>query len=260
LKEKLRQQAVRVAGAESRPELLDELAEVLDVVLALGATHGISREQLEARRRERHGARAPSVSSAAGFARSGAALAVRHADSSRGLRALRRALLANRARALPQSREARWPRPRSASADRRVEPTGSPAQLRSWLRSRIHVRALHSRQALRGAVARIGAPVRWPHLAASATRPLTPIGGAAVRVQPSASLPPRSRHLPVVIVGTGGSAAIWIVSLTSRALLRYVVRPYLVRYLQNSASGTQRGLRAQSSRTLMRLVLPALAT
>jgi predicted house-cleaning noncanonical NTP pyrophosphatase (MazG superfamily) len=243
LKEKLRQQAVRVAGAESRSELLDELAEVLDVVLALGETHGISIEQLEVRRREQHGARArrsqpgrpapppmaagphaphwlrgapaphwlkgrrpphwtsaqrrppwlsgarvPSPSSAAGLARSGAALAVRHADSSRGLRALRRALLANAARVVPQSRTAR-----------------------------------------------------------------------ASRLRPP-SQAPRRRYLPVVIVGTGSSAAVWIVSMTSRALLRYVVRPYLVRYLQNAASDTRVNLRAHGSRTLIRLVLPALAT
>jgi predicted house-cleaning noncanonical NTP pyrophosphatase (MazG superfamily) len=249
LKEKLRQQAVRVAGAESRMELLDELAEVLEVVLALGETHGISVEQLEVRRREQRGARArrsqagwaappptaaeahvpdwlrgaraphwlserraprwtsaprsshwlggaraSSLSSAAGLARSGAALAVRHAESSRGLRALRRALAANAVRVVPQSRAARGSRSRPPSAS--LEPGRDP----------------------------------------------------------------RSRYLPVVIVGTGSSAAVWIVSMTSRALLRYVVRPYLVRYLQNAASGTRVGLRAQGSRTLIRLVLPALAT
>lgn len=274
LKEKLRQQAVRVAASESRAELLDELAEVLEIVLALGETHGISLEQLEARRSEQHGARAPhwlsgargpSLSSAAGLARSGAALAVRHADSSRGLRALRRALSANAVRAVPQSREARGSRSRPPSVrgeERRLDPTGAAARPRSWFRSRIHLRALHARKALSGAVTLLGAPVRKLHAPSSALRPRAPMSSYAVRVRPSASLQPgqaaRSRYLPVIVMGTGSSAAVWIVSLTSRALLRYVVRPYLVRYLQNAASDTRVDLRAQGSRTLIRLVLPAL--
>jgi predicted house-cleaning noncanonical NTP pyrophosphatase (MazG superfamily) len=273
LKEKLRQQAVRVAATESRAELLDELAEVLEIVLALGETHGVSLEQLEARRSEQHGARAPhwlsgargpSLSSAAGLARSGAALAVRHADSSRGLRALRRALSANAVRAVPQSRGSRSRPPSVQGADRRLDPTGAAARPRSWLRSRIHLRALHARKALSGAVTLLGAPVRKLHAPSSALRPRAPMSSSAVRVRPSASLQPgqaaRSRYLPVIIMGTGSSAAVWIVSLTSRALLRYVVRPYLVRYLQNAASDTRVDLRAQGSRTLIRLVLPALAT
>ncbi|HEX4354007.1 MAG TPA: hypothetical protein VHZ95_13855, partial [Polyangiales bacterium] len=54
LKEQLRRQSALVASADSREDLTDELAEMLDLTFALGRARGISAKQLDARRRERH--------------------------------------------------------------------------------------------------------------------------------------------------------------------------------------------------------------
>ena len=50
LRGKLSEETVELLAAETREELLGELADVMEVVLALGAAHGFSAAEVEARR------------------------------------------------------------------------------------------------------------------------------------------------------------------------------------------------------------------
>jgi predicted house-cleaning noncanonical NTP pyrophosphatase (MazG superfamily) len=210
LKEQLRQQAVRVAGADTQTELLEQLADALQLVFALGEAHGISAEQLEAQRRDRH--------------EPGAARAPRWVG---------------RFRAPP------------SAAGFRAPPSAAGFPL------------LRAREALASAVTLLGNAPRGltrPLLVRGrlvARSPQTPLWRGAARPSAVGKPPERpGRYLPVVIVGGGSSVAVWLVASTSRAVLRYVVRPYLVRYLQNSVGGTPLD---QGSRALVRLMLPSLS-
>jgi predicted house-cleaning noncanonical NTP pyrophosphatase (MazG superfamily) len=219
LKEQLRQQAVRVVGAETQAELLEQLADALQLVMALGTAHGISAEQLEAQRRAKH---EPSVERLPHWA------------------SLFR----------PPPSAARFQTPPSASRFL-TPPSASGFPL------------VRVRVALVSAVTRLGSVPRGllRPLPARARlilqAPQTRLRMAAAR--PSRVVAPLAgpgRYLPVVLVSGRSSAAAWFVATTSRAVLRYVVRPYLVRYLQSQAGGTRFD---QSSRALVRLMLPSLS-
>jgi predicted house-cleaning noncanonical NTP pyrophosphatase (MazG superfamily) len=51
--DKLVEEAVEVQGARTREELIEELADVHEVLLAVAASHGLSRDEIEARRLEK---------------------------------------------------------------------------------------------------------------------------------------------------------------------------------------------------------------
>jgi predicted house-cleaning noncanonical NTP pyrophosphatase (MazG superfamily) len=229
LKEQLRQQAVRVAAAETQAEQLEQLADALQLVMALGTAHGISAEQLEAQRRAKHEPnpeqRAPHWASL-----------FRAPPSASGLRAL--PPLAGQ-RAQPMAAGFRAPPLASGFPllRARVVLASAVTRLGGVPRGLLRPLPARARLILRAPQARLGMAAAQP---ARAVRPLAAAG----------------RYVPVVLVGGGSSAAAWFVATTSRAVLRYVVRPYLVRYLQSQAAGTRLD---QGSRALVRLMLPALS-
>ena len=57
LNKKLLEEAKEVIDATSTTELISELADILEVVHAIGAAHGVSLEDIEAKRRSAHDAR-----------------------------------------------------------------------------------------------------------------------------------------------------------------------------------------------------------
>ncbi|HEY2735713.1 MAG TPA: hypothetical protein VGI70_17065, partial [Polyangiales bacterium] len=191
-------------------------------VFALGRARGISAKQLEARRRARHGDSAPGDESSGLFAQV-PGIERLHPNLSRRLGAL----------------SGRWVRVRVAEP---AADGGGFVSRRAVPGARLRIRRAH---------ASIGSRARALRSLGRAPNPVV-----AVETRPASALAVSGvRRVPIVIVAGGSTAAVWLVSLTSRAMFRYVVRPYLVRYLASEDGGRlDRG-----SRALVRLMLPSIA-
>jgi predicted house-cleaning noncanonical NTP pyrophosphatase (MazG superfamily) len=267
LKEKLRHEVAQVSGAETRAELLEELADVLDVVHALAKVRGISTRELEARRRDKRAPQSPKPIESALQVNAG--LAVFRPGFSRGLHALRNSWM-------PAASVAAH----GGSTKRAVDAVRfRHGVMRASAKNAAGVAngagsAVHARRAFAGAVTFFDGAERrlntkkWRAVAYAPLAKLKVRGPARVpTVGQSPVIAPvvatraitlrDSRRLPLVLVGSGSSAAVWIVSVTSRVMFRYVVRPYLVRYVSNDRAGSRL---EQGSRRLVRLMLPSLTT